>query len=129
MTPLEFLARLSAIVPPPRYPLVRYHGVLGPRSRWRALVVPRPQRTHVRKPAGPLSPPSDHGERTREPRPTSSVVREPPPRLRAETDPSTYLVPNVITVRHWDRLLDGELLATEPRVDWARLMRRTYRST
>jgi hypothetical protein len=27
MTPLEFLARLAAIVPLPRYPLVRYHHV------------------------------------------------------------------------------------------------------
>jgi hypothetical protein len=42
MTPLEFLARLAAIVPPPRYPLVRYHGVLAPASRWRPHVVPRP---------------------------------------------------------------------------------------
>ena len=41
MTPLEFLARLAAIVPPPRYPLLRYHGVLGPRSAWRRDVVPR----------------------------------------------------------------------------------------
>ena len=30
MTPLEFLARLAALVPPPRYPLLRYHGVLAP---------------------------------------------------------------------------------------------------
>ena len=35
-------------------------------------------------------------------------------------------MPNVITVRHWDRLLDGEVLATEPRVDWQTLMRRTF---
>jgi hypothetical protein len=42
MTPLEFLARLAAIVPPPRYPLLRYHGVLGPRSSWRRDIVPKP---------------------------------------------------------------------------------------
>jgi hypothetical protein len=30
MIPLEFLARLAALVPPPRYPLLRYSGVLGP---------------------------------------------------------------------------------------------------
>jgi hypothetical protein len=35
MTPLDFLARLSALIPPPRYPLVRYHGVLAPGSKWR----------------------------------------------------------------------------------------------
>jgi hypothetical protein len=42
MTPLELLARLAALVPPPRYPLVRYHGVLAPRSSWRRDVVPQP---------------------------------------------------------------------------------------
>ncbi|MBK6531357.1 MAG: transposase [Deltaproteobacteria bacterium] len=39
MTPMEFIARLSALVPPPRSPLVRHHGVLAPisapgGSRW-----------------------------------------------------------------------------------------------
>ena len=43
MTPMEFMARLSAIVAPPRYPLVRYAGVLAPRSKWRRDVVPRPR--------------------------------------------------------------------------------------
>jgi len=31
---------------------------------------------------------------------------------------------NVITVRHWRRLLDGLLLARSPRLDWATLLRR-----
>ena len=31
-----------------------------------------------------------------------------------------------ISVRHLDRLLDGLLLATSPRVEWAKLLRRTY---
>ena len=43
MTPLEMLARLAALIPPPRYPLVRFHGVLGPRSAWRKDVVPKPR--------------------------------------------------------------------------------------
>ena len=34
MTSTGLLARLSAL-PPPRYPLTRYHGVLAPRSAWR----------------------------------------------------------------------------------------------
>lgn len=42
MTPLELLARLAALVPPPRYPLVRYHGVLAPHAAWRREIVPRP---------------------------------------------------------------------------------------
>jgi len=43
MDPLELMARLAALIAPPRYPLVRYHGVLGPHSKLRASVVPRPR--------------------------------------------------------------------------------------
>ena len=42
MEPVEFLARLSALIPPPRFPLIRFAGVLAPRSKWRARIVPRP---------------------------------------------------------------------------------------
>ena len=31
-----------------------------------------------------------------------------------------------ISVRHLDRLLGGLLLATSPRIDWAKLIRRTF---
>jgi hypothetical protein len=41
MTPMELMARLAALVPPPRHPLLRYGGVFAPASKWRALVVPR----------------------------------------------------------------------------------------
>ena len=37
--PLELLARLAALTPRPRINLILYHGVLGPRAAWRALVV------------------------------------------------------------------------------------------
>jgi hypothetical protein len=48
MTSIELLARLSALLPPPRYPLTRYHGVLAPRSAWRREIVPRvPARSAV----------------------------------------------------------------------------------
>jgi hypothetical protein len=39
----EFVEKLAALVPPPRFNLIRYHGVLAPASRWRALVVPSVQ--------------------------------------------------------------------------------------
>jgi len=38
--PVEFLGRLAVLVPRPRINLLLYHGVLGPRSAWRAEVVP-----------------------------------------------------------------------------------------
>ena len=36
------MARLAALVPPPRHPLIRFHGVFAPHSSWRAGVVPHP---------------------------------------------------------------------------------------
>jgi hypothetical protein len=38
--PIEFLERLSALVPPPRAHLVLYHGILAPHASWRAAVIP-----------------------------------------------------------------------------------------
>ena len=37
--PVELLERLAALTPRPRINLILYHGVLGPRAAWRALVV------------------------------------------------------------------------------------------
>jgi len=42
LDPLSLLCRLAAAVPPPRSHTVRYAGVLGSASKWRALVVPPP---------------------------------------------------------------------------------------
>jgi len=39
--PLELIARLAALVPPPRFHLVRYHGVLAPAAGWRFLIIPQ----------------------------------------------------------------------------------------
>jgi hypothetical protein len=38
--PLEFMARLAALVPVQRVKLVHYYGVLAPAARWRASIVP-----------------------------------------------------------------------------------------
>ena len=38
--PLDFIAKLAALVPRPRVNLTRYHGVFAPRSQYRALVTP-----------------------------------------------------------------------------------------
>jgi hypothetical protein len=40
MQPTAFLARLAALIPPPRHPLVRFHGAFAPHSAWRKKVVP-----------------------------------------------------------------------------------------
>jgi hypothetical protein len=40
LDPLELMERLAVLVPPPRFHLVRYHGILAPRAAWRDRVVP-----------------------------------------------------------------------------------------
>ena len=40
LEPLDLMARLAALVPPPRMHLTRYHGVLAPHSQLRAAVTP-----------------------------------------------------------------------------------------
>jgi hypothetical protein len=41
MSPQEFMQRLAALVPRPRLHLIRFHGVLAPNAKLRALVVPQ----------------------------------------------------------------------------------------
>jgi hypothetical protein len=38
--PLDFMARLAALVPKPRINLTRYHGVFAPNSAQRAAITP-----------------------------------------------------------------------------------------
>jgi len=40
LEPLDFMARLAALVPPPRMHLTRFHGVFAPHSQLRAAVTP-----------------------------------------------------------------------------------------
>lgn len=48
LDPVELLERLAALVPPPRRPLLAYHGLLAPRARWRAAIVPaKPRAAHA----------------------------------------------------------------------------------
>ena len=41
LDPLDFISRLCALIPPPRFHMLRYHGVLAGHSRDRAEVVPQ----------------------------------------------------------------------------------------
>ena len=51
----ELLEKLSALVPPPRVNLVRYHGVLAPHAKNRSEVVPKkPDEEELRKTRGSI---------------------------------------------------------------------------
>ena len=140
MEPMECLARLAALIAPPRYPLVRYAGVLGPRSAWRKEIVPRP-----RAPVAPQEcvaarssldggSPNDRRDlstrterRGDAPGPDAPARAELPVAIAARVSLGEVerLSANMISVRHWDRLLGGVLYAATPRIDWARLLRRS----
>ena len=129
MTPLELLARLAALVPPPRYPLVRYHGVLAPRSSWRSAVVPKP-RTECRKhrdaaARGAKPPATPRGRGADKPASPAEPPRTASPSTALVT-PAIPLAANILSVAHWERLQGGALLATTPRIDWPTLLRRTF---
>ena len=143
MTPIEALARLAALVPPPRYPLLRFHGVVAPRHRWRDRVVPRPP---VRAPLCKGEGAAEHGDAEA----ASGVTTTPPTprvlealeagdgraafvldalvatRALTTTGIAEQVAPNVLSLAHWDRLLDGELYASSTRLDWRTLLKRTF---
>jgi hypothetical protein len=153
MTGIEFMARLAAIIAPPRYPLVRFAGVLAPRSAWRREVVPEPREqrapceaARTQKPGPTERRPEQHpagdargGPAPRAPSPPEASDTHRGPAMSAHdvamvaavraaplADDVMRLAPNVISVRHWDRLLGGLLYAVSPRVDWATLLRRCF---
>lgn len=41
LSAMELIEKLSALVPPPRQNLVRYHGVLAPNAKLRSAVIPK----------------------------------------------------------------------------------------
>jgi hypothetical protein len=49
--PVDFMARLAALVPKPRVNLTRYHGVLAPNHRWRGEVTPARRGKELKKAA------------------------------------------------------------------------------
>jgi len=150
MTALEFMARLAALIAPPRYPLVRYVGVLAPHSKWRREVVPSPrERRDACDLARQDKPAAAHDASRSEPNAVAAHATKPHPPQESNVagerrchDPSItiaavphpdapsgdvlMLAPNILSVQHWDRLLGGLLYATSPRVDWASLLRRSF---
>ena len=71
LDPLELIEKLSVLIPPPRFHLLRFHGLLAPRAHLRAAVVPRPSRDAALGggPAPSPSPPKPRG------RPSSGAGR------------------------------------------------------
>jgi Putative transposase len=144
MTAVECLSRLAAMVPPPRYPLLRFHGVLAPRHAWRARIVPRPpsrklrvaeaseaSRRAIREAVPSYSGPCARGDGMAAFAPQPSTPSAPNVAAAldavAQTEPvATEVGPNLLSLAHWTRLLEGELYAPRARLDWQTLLKRTF---
>ena len=82
MDPMEFMARIAALIPPPKHPTIRYHGVLAPASKWRPFIVPHAPR------AGASRCEHGHHEPGAEPHAHAAAGRPPePPRTTAPVQP------------------------------------------
>ena len=131
----------SSVARPASTPTTRFHGVVAARHRWRARVVPRPP-----------TPACCNRSKTPEIRRAEATVVEPrpPPRTPAPleerdgraafvvaaptvvtatlttTGAAKLVAPHVLSMAHWDRLLDGELYAPSARPDWRTVLKRTF---
>jgi ribosomal protein S27E len=114
LTPVQCLARIAALIPPPRFPLLRFAGVLAPSSSWRSAVVamrpaqadgaePRPTNT---KKAKKKKKASDGGA-------TALAAAEPRDETPSPRGPRTSLSAGIVTPGY-------------ARIDWATLLRRIY---
>jgi hypothetical protein len=118
LDPIAFLARIAALIPPPRFPLVRLAGVLAPHSSWRRAVVSRggasstlpsatpPTNKQAKKKTVAASPLfNDDAE--------MSPERRPAPETPEPNGPRTSLGAAVVK-------------PVGARIDWASLLRRIY---
>jgi len=126
MTPLEAMARIAALVPPPRTPLLRCHGVLAAGSPLRAAIVPVRDRPRCRHPKPGANAPAPSPSSSTLPSSAPSASRNPTPSSSTPSQaPTLVLVPGAGEA-------PGE--APAPRkwrpstsyVPWAELVRRTF---
>jgi hypothetical protein len=109
--PLELIDRLAALVPPPRFHTVRYHGVLASRSKHRSEVVPSETVSRASCAVGSC-------------RPTSDGVT-PPSHTGVESPVEASMDPPRTGSTPIDRL-DGRVFRPSRYYNWAELMGRVF---
>jgi hypothetical protein len=118
MTPVQFLSRLSSLIPPPRFPLQRLSGVFGPRSPFRAAVVPR---AAARAGATPTLPRARKKKRTAKKPDDASVFAARAEGASPERGGDSE---NAGRSRPRTSLGDGVVKPGGSRIEWAQLLRR-----
>ncbi|HMA94343.1 MAG TPA: transposase [Polyangiaceae bacterium] len=127
MRPIDLLARIAALVPPPRHPLLRYFGVFGPHSSWRKLCVPAvgapeqtvPTTSTSRSPNSATATPNSGGAKASPTRPPAST----PSVGAAVNDPNQ---PSDPSGQNASPTMAAGLALSPWRINWATLLKRTY---
>jgi hypothetical protein len=123
MTPVQLLARLAALIPPPRFPLQRLSGVVAPRSRLRAAVVP--SGPVARAGVTPTLPRAKKKKKKRTPTPPDNAsprVASAEGTLREGGRASE----NAAASGPRTSLGDGVVKSAGSRIEWAQLLRRIH---
>jgi hypothetical protein len=126
MTPTQLLARLSALVFPPRRPILRYHGAFAANHQLRARIVPQAAAARAAPHVGPLSCSQALAAALAAPphRPKPRRVRaEQPIAASNHTSTNTPNKPVAITPRDAPRTALG---AVNKPLDWATLLKRVW---
>jgi hypothetical protein len=105
LDPMQFLARITSLIPAPRRPLVRYAGVLSSASRWRPHIVP--------------SEPHNGHDETSNPRRTARTTDVSRTLAAAPIDNSDAPKPSHDATR-------GCVHAATNYIDWHTLLKRVY---
>src|SRR5664280_1878100 len=123
MMPMQFMARLVALIPPPYHPLLRYFGVFGPHASWRKSIVSgvapvaEQPHDHCKPSVAPISKPGS----------SNSASVTSPTSLTDPTVASAILTATTRSSKQETRKDDvGPRLDAPSRIDWATLLRRVH---
>jgi len=108
LEPMQFLARLTSLIPAPRRPLVRYTGVLSSASKWRPHIVASEPRQRP-----------DVAKETSEPQRPLEPIDMSRTLTAASIDKTQVPKPSPDSSRGW-------VNATAPYIDWHTLLARVY---
>jgi len=122
--PIELVEKLAALVPPPRFHMVRYHGVLAPRARNREQITPSAARLAAARsaPTGPAPPAPSPPSSTN--RPPADTPGAPQPTTPTATRPSGAR--RAADVHHTGTPTEQATPRVRKRLSWPELMQRVF---
>jgi hypothetical protein len=126
--PLDLVARLAALVPPPRANVVRYHGILAPCASWRDVVVRDRDELSSAAPPSPGCPcqPSPAKERAPAQQPVTAGGDGAGLPSRRPATPGWEKSAETAATPGEQRRVQGAAPLRERRLPWSELLRRVF---